>query len=400
MPRTKKGTPPAYRRHASGQAVVTVRLATSGRRDILLGPWDSQASHEEHARILGILAANGGRYPVATIAAPTGLSVNETILLWWRDAEVKRGPKDKELHQYKYACRPLKELYGTLPAAEFTPKKCRDVIQRMAELEWSRKLINRRLSRIKAVFSWAVAEELIPASVAHGLREVKGFQRGDQRVKESPDRLPAFLGDVQKVLPLLRGPVAAMLELQWLTGMRSGEVRIMRTLDIDQSSPQCWLYRPGSDAGPCGTHKNAWRGQLRIVPLGPRCIEIITPFLQPDRPLAYLFSPQQATAEANHLRRKNPGGERKTGRPKCKRKGAPGQCYTEGSYPQAVARACDKAGVKFNPYALRHGRKMDLERTVGSEAARCVLGQKSIEATQHYGQVDVARAAEVLTRLG
>ena len=40
MPRTKKGTPPSYRRHSSGQAVVTVRQTDGQRRDILLGPGD------------------------------------------------------------------------------------------------------------------------------------------------------------------------------------------------------------------------------------------------------------------------------------------------------------------------------------------------------------------------
>ena len=55
MPRTKKGTPPSYRRHSSGQAVVTVRLADGQRRDLLLGPWDTQASRDEYTRILTTL---------------------------------------------------------------------------------------------------------------------------------------------------------------------------------------------------------------------------------------------------------------------------------------------------------------------------------------------------------
>jgi hypothetical protein len=43
---------------------------------------------------------------------------------------------------------------------------------------------------------------------------------------------------------------------------------------------------------------------------------------------------------------------------------------------------------------------MDIERQQGAEAARCVLGQKSIESTQHYGTIDVGRAREVMERLG
>jgi hypothetical protein len=52
MPRTKKGTPPTYRQHSSGQAVVTVRDQAGRRRDILLGPWNTLHSHEEYRRIL------------------------------------------------------------------------------------------------------------------------------------------------------------------------------------------------------------------------------------------------------------------------------------------------------------------------------------------------------------
>jgi hypothetical protein len=69
MPRTKNGTPPSYRRHSRGQAIVTVRDATGRRRDILLGPWDSPESHAEYARILTLLHANGGRCPAPDAAA-------------------------------------------------------------------------------------------------------------------------------------------------------------------------------------------------------------------------------------------------------------------------------------------------------------------------------------------
>jgi hypothetical protein len=69
---------------------------------------------------------------------------------------------------------------------------------------------------------------------------------------------------------------------------------------------------------------------------------IVRPFLRPEDPLAYLFSPRQAVDERNVLRR----GKRRTplprkGRPKPKArpKRAPGACYTDESYPRAVARA-------------------------------------------------------------
>lgn len=215
----------------------------------------------------------------------------------------------------------------------------------------SRKVINRHLVHIRAVFSWAVSEELIPAAVAHGLHEVKGIQQGDRQVKESKPRPPAFWNDVVKVLPYCTRPVAVMLQLQWLTGMRSGEVRVVRTLDIDRTDPTFWFYRPGSDAGPFGQHKNAWRGQIRVIPLGPQCIELLRPWLREDDPSAYLFSPQQAVEERNALRRsgrQTPWAPSQLARKrKQKPKRPPRACYTDTSYPQAVAKACRRAGLKF-----------------------------------------------------
>jgi hypothetical protein len=61
MARTKRGTPPSYRRHSSGQACVTVRASDGRRREILLGPWESPESKAEYARVLAELAANQGR---------------------------------------------------------------------------------------------------------------------------------------------------------------------------------------------------------------------------------------------------------------------------------------------------------------------------------------------------
>jgi len=453
VPRSKKGAPPSYRRHSGGQACVTVRDKTGRRREILLGPYDSPESRIGYLRILAMLKAYRGYYPFADVEGPKdieGLTVDQVILAWWKDAERRYGADSAELKHYKYALRHLRALHGNAIAANFSPKKFKAVCQRMVEAleyevrpidgdapprwlgedkvdlkqslaqlkkkKWvqvevlrsrqalSRNVINRHLVRIRAVFGWAVSEEMIPAAVSHGLREVKGIQQGNRQVKESKPRPPAFWDDVVKVAPFCTAPVAVMLQIQWFTGMRSGEVRIMRTMDLDRTDPECWIYRPGSDL-PHGRHKNAWRGQDRAVQLGPQCLKLLTPWLQVDDPGAYIFSPARWLAQrrqervANRKTKRQPSqalGKRRKANPKRK----PNECYSKVSYPQAVKRACDKAGIKFQPYGLRHGRKMDLARTVGSDAARAVLGQKSIDSTEHYGEIDIAHARQVMKKLG
>jgi integrase len=168
-------------------------------------------------------------------------------------------------------------------------------------------------------------------------------------------------------------------------------------MDVEQVAPDCWLYRPGSDAGPQGRHKNAWRGQTRVIAMGPRAIAILMPWLRPGEPAAHLFSPKRAMAAFRASQRTRP-------------KRRPGDCYTRTGYPAAVRRACERynlaakakglPAIHFNPYSLRHGRKMGVEREQGSEAARAVLGHKSIQTTTHYGTLDTGRAAEVMRKLG
>jgi integrase len=228
---------------------------------------------------------------------------------------------------------------------------------------------------------------------------VSGIPKGRRDVRQTPPVQPAAWEQLHVVVPFCTRPVMAMLLVQWWSGMRSCEVRIIRTCDIDRTNPACWLYHPAK-------HKNDWRegDQKRVVPLGPECQRVLSEWLRPDDPEAFLFQPRQAVAERNEKRRAQRRTPRtpsqRARRTKSRPKRAPGAPYSDTSYAHAVATACEKAGVKFHPYALRHGCKMRVERAARTEDARTVLGQRSIQATQHYGVLDVSRAAEVMVQLG
>src|SRR4051812_25817090 len=87
MPRTKKGTPPSYRKHSKGQAVVTLPDGLGHRRDVLLGPHGSRESGKESARALAEWEAAGGPPPEASPPPSTGISVNELLLAYGAHAE-------------------------------------------------------------------------------------------------------------------------------------------------------------------------------------------------------------------------------------------------------------------------------------------------------------------------
>jgi integrase len=136
-----------------------------------------------------------------------------------------------------------------------------------------------------------------------------------------------------------------MIELQGLTGMRPGEVVLMRTSDLEMTG-DVWTYTPHR-------HKTEHHGKKREVLLGPRAREILQPWLKSDLD-AYLFSPAEAMAERQEQLRQ----QRKTSvqpsqcnRRKARPKKAPGAHYTVASYRRAIQVACHKAGIpKWHPY--------------------------------------------------
>jgi integrase len=376
---------PTYRLHKqSGQAIVTLTDGVGGRRDVLLGKHGTSESRQEYARVIAEWEANGRR-PRPGESKP-GLSVNELILAFWAHAEVhyrrEDGTHTNELNDWKLTLRPLKELYGTLPAAEFSPLKLEAVRQRMidarryrvrfrvegrtlerwvwghcfrrtdasqAEALWEeqwraaevlaedkalcRGVINQRVGRIVRMFKWGVSKEMVPESTWNQLTTVRGLEKGRTEARETEDVRPVAEAHVAAVLPYLLPPVRAMIELQLVTGMRPGEACAMRACDIDMTG-DVWLYRPAH-------HKTRHKGKDRVVALGPRAQEIVRRSLKLDT-RAFLFSPKDAMEhrwrEARSKRKSKVQPSqvcRKRKRPKAQ----PGDRYRAVSYAQAVRRA-------------------------------------------------------------
>ena len=182
--------------------------------------------------------------------------------------------------------------------------------------------INRRVRLIVRGFKWAVAEGMVPPSVHHGLKAVDGLKKGRCGVRESAPVKAVPDAFVDAILPHVSRQVAAMIQLQRLTGMRPGEVVIMRTMDINTSG-SIWEYRPES-------HKTEHHDKDRVIFIGPKAQAILKPWLRTDL-AAYLFSPREAMAElATALRaaRKTKVQPSQQDRRKKRPKRVPGEQYT------------------------------------------------------------------------
>jgi integrase len=190
--------------------------------------------------------------------------------------------------------------------------------------------------------------------------------------------------------------VAAMAYVQWHTGMRPGEVVIMRTMDIDRSQP-VWRYRPSS-------HKTQHHGIERVIPIGPKAQAILKPFLLDDEE-EYLFSPKrkmQAWNQARKGNRRTPmTPSQSTRMPKTAPAKAPGIHYTTNSYGHAVAKACRKAKIQvWGPNRLRHSMATRLRNTYGLDHARVILGHRSPSVTEIYAEIDQERAIGIMKEFG
>jgi integrase len=371
-----------------------------GRR-IYLGKFGSPESHERYRRLVADWLRRQPATPsnAKPVVATRELSVNELLLAYWRFAEtyyVKDGESTHELENLRAALKPLKHLYGLTPATEFGPLALKAVRQQMIDADLSRGVINNRVNRIRRVFKWGVSEELIPASVHHGLQAVAGLKKGRSQARETEPVRPVPEAHVDAVIPFVSAQVATMIRLQQLTGMRPGEVVFMRPCDLQQSG-DVWLYTPER-------HKNAYRGHKRTIYLGPRAQTILRPYLARD-PMTFCFSPAEAEAERNQRRRSNrrspmtPSQARRRAKPNPKR--AKKQRYDVPAYRRAISYGVKRADVPlWHPNQLRHSCGTEVRRVFGLDAAQLILGHKTLSMTQVYAEVDQGKAVEIVRAIG
>jgi len=241
MARPRNAVPKLTHHKSSGQARVTI-----GQDQYFFGRYGSALSRQRYARFLAELAAlppgvswkDSTKKVFTSSAAETGQSVADVIFAFaahacehYRRAD---GSQTNEVRQFALACKVVRELYGDTPAASFGALALRAVREQMVARGWSRPFVNNQVRRVRHVFKWAVSHEMIPPSVHQSLSAVAGLRRGRTDERETEPVLPVAEGHVLAVLPYLSLTVAAMVRVQWLSGMRPGELVQMRPCDIDE----------------------------------------------------------------------------------------------------------------------------------------------------------------------
>ncbi len=389
---TRHPRTPSYRLHKpTGQAVVTIN-----GRDLYLGRHGSAESRAEYDRLL--VEWISSRHRAVSSVPQSDVTINELFVAYHEHAGryyVKNGTQTSEVRNIGLALRPARELYGHTLACQFGPLALKAVRQSMIQSGICRNEVNKRVRHVIRAFKWAVAEEMIEPAIYQGLQAVAGLRRGRSEARETEPIKPVPETAVAAVRPFVSRQVWAMIELQHLTGMRPGEVCVMRSRDVDASG-KIWIFTPEY-------HKTEHHGKARAVYIGPQAQAVLTPWLRDDRD-AYLFSPSEAEAErkgALRQNRKTPVQPSQRDRSKKNPKRSKGVRYETDSYRRAIARACEKAGVEsWHPHQLRHNAATRLRKEFDLDTIRAVLGQSSTAVAEIYAELDRGKATVAMLRMG
>ncbi len=415
----KKHSKPSYLLHKpTGQARVRI-----DGKDHYLGEYGSPDSRQKYDDLIAEWFIKQGDVSGFT------LNVSELSLLFMEYAAGYYQKNDKptcEVNNIRVALRPLIRLFGNIAVREFSPLKLKAVRNEMIKAGCVRTSINRQIGRIKRMFRWGVENEYVTSEVYTALTAVAGLKFGRSVAKESDPVKPVPQEMIDAIKPFVSRQVWAMIQLQILTGMRPGEVLQMRGRDMKMSS-KVWEYEPES-------HKTQHHGKKRIIFFGIKGKAILQQFLKAD-PDAYLFSPADATEERHALRRAKRKSTMTPSQNKRKKKinpkRSPKNRYSDCSYRQAIAKACEKAfnmplelqnpsreltecerdKIKseakkwrkkylWHPHQLRHNTATELRKKFGTEAARTVLGLSSTAITEVYAEKDFNTAQEIMEKVG
>lgn len=422
--------------HKSGQA----RIWLAGRH-VYLGVFNSPESHVKYARLVAEYRENGRAPESSQRVDRRTVTIDELVnefRIWASARYVKNGVHTSELDLFRTALSPVLDLYREIDVNSFGPLALIACRKELVARGYCRLKVNSHLGRIRRVWKWGVSRELVNESTWTALRSVEGLRKGEAHdlppVRSVPmDRVNALEGHV---LP----PVWAMIQLQLWSGMRPGEVVRIRTCDVRVEDPaippmltgKVWVYRPES-------HKTEHHDKTRIIFLGGGAQEVLEPWLRPDDPEAFLFSPAEAVEFKQAQRRaarKTPGQSKYVRKSKSKRK--PRLAYTVNAYGHAITHGCEtalqmpaeyriprqdckpmerrlsaeeierrlelarkwRAKHAWAPNQLRHNAATLIRQRYGVEVARVILGHSNLSVTELYAEIDLEKAAKAMAESG
>ncbi len=362
MPRTKNVNPSYLLHSQSGQA----RVRIDGREHLLPGQFGSDESRIAYGQLIARHASglpiesfsDSNRGKNSTKSEDAGPTVGEISLSFWNHAQthyLKDGKQTSEIHCYRSCLKVLQELYGMTPAKDFGPLALKAVRASMVAGDpyakdaegkpvprkpWNRTNVNTMVGRIRRVFKYAVENEMIDAAILTALQAVAPLLAGRTEAHDNAPRHAVDQDQIDAVRSLVSPLVRDLIDIQLLTGARSGELLMLTSGMIDRTGE---VWRADLDS-----HKTIHHGKKRTLFFGPQCQLILTKYLSAD-PAAPLFR------------------------------------ITRTAYCRAITRVCDKAGIeRWTPHWMRHTSVTRIREQHGIEVAQAIAGHATTAMTDHY----------------
>jgi len=253
---------PQFRVHkGSGQG-----YANAWGRRIYFGKHDLPDAMRRYHEFVAEYMANGGQPPVQ----PDQMTIKELIARFWVHAEGyyldAAGNPSTEIEAFRYALKPLKELFAESQVSDFGPRALQAVRHRMIEYGWCRTYINKHIVRVKSVFRWAAEQADNPDAADL----IKIVVRESKRLSKTLDDFLEYArpGDLEleevDLEQLVRETVALLRNSDELRPDHAIEVEtegeaLFATVDPSQIKQVFWnLARNAIQAMPTG-------GLLRVV---------------------------------------------------------------------------------------------------------------------------------------
>lgn len=398
MPRPKSAIPQPLIHAASNRLYVRFTDGNGKRRQVYFGDASDPSAYEAYQRWVAEAVKTGGRTkPSKAPSAEPGIYVLweliDAFLKHAANRYRKRGEFTSTAHGIQRACQLLIDSGDDINTAvkSFGPRRLRLYQEYLASLDLSQVTINRYVTYIRRMFSWAAEQELIEPEQVYKLRAVPGVRAGvpvgssgtAPRRTEPRDAVP--LSDIKAVFPAVTRGVRAMIRMQLLTGARPGEICGMRVGDVAEhpQDTSCMVYTVRPEFDKVAHHDKT--SPTRVF-LGPRASRLFRVLARGRSSEEFLFSPTWSYAD--HRRRAAVKGTRRSANAVRKPRGKQDR-YTVAGYRRAIARACEVVGcVSWSPHQLRHTRASKLAAEAGVVVARDLLSHTDLQVTNRYVHAD------------
>ena len=369
-----------------------------------LGLYGSDESRVAYARFVAESRVN----PTFFLPKPSegsGVAIRELAAAFLDHAQATLAPPN--YNHYKIVVRDfLLKFYGDETLVDsFKPSSLKLLRSEMIQSRrFCRKMINDYMARTVRIFSWGVEEELVDANIPVALKAVKSLQPGHAGTFDNEEREHVPDEVIRRTLPFMPPTLAAMVQIQRLTGLRPGEVFNMTVGEIDRDTePDLWLYR-------LKQHKTEKKTQRKkIVPLSKIEQDLLAPYLEGKTAEEAVFSPRTAMEERSAEKRAN----RKTkitpsqAARNAERALKPRQYkefYNKDSYRVAVEYAINKGNKTlpeeeqiphWTPYQMRHTAATVMEEKEGLDEAQALLDHSSANTTKRYAHGRLEKMKEL-----